>query len=535
MVLVALPVAIILLRYRISPNRRSVLTVGEGDVDIPEESDIPWRDSSRLTRLLIDHYASLDLPDWKKEGKVKAPRIILAKLQKGIDVDAVNDYLLSKKPWGAPGSTWPLHPRGDYDFTMMALAAVLHLFHGSGDPLRDETARHIAVRLIGIDDPTKRCDRVPNTFGLILESENHVLMTTGSRYLALKWAKENGVEIDDNSLELLGNRVKHLLEELYNPGPYEFNSDPYFGYTLTAVLILEAFGYDDVKEIAEKVLYRLNYNYALSSMGLRRAPPFRRQVKRACKTSLVKDYHSSMMEVWRSLFIEEEAESMISGGHEHSLMAAVLPYRPHAGIMTMLDIKDREYLFRIGNGKGSSPEIYSGGPGFLISSGGTPRSLISRIAARPSILLLDDGETDMEHVLRLSGPRCYWWKWNNTGVHRRFAVSSCPARVPSSWIPCRSNDLWRVYLRSGITIGVHSGNKLGIICILDGDPDEAFNIMNGQNGDVNRLRREFVFPDGRKVSYDVSSPKDKGVITAVDGGDIDRDLDDWTLLSGNFL
>ena len=201
----------------------------------------------------------------------------------------------------------------------------------------------------------------------------------------------------------------------------------------------------------------------------------------------------------------------------------------------MLDSKDREYLFRIGYGKGSSPEIYSGGPGFLISSGGTPRSIISRIAARPSILLLDDGETHIENVVRLSGPSIFWWRWNNTGVHRRFAVSSCPARVPSSWIPYRSNDLWSVYQRSGVTIGVHSGSELGIICILDEDPDGAFNILNSLNGDIDRLRNTFEFPDGREVSYDVRSPKDKCVITAVDGEEIDRDVDDWPILSGIFI
>jgi hypothetical protein len=241
-----------------------------------------------------------------------------------------------------------------------------------------------------------------------------------------------------------------------------------------------------------------------------------------------------MMDIWRSISTDEDIDPFIRWGYEHSIMAALLPYRPPDRIISMLDGSDREYFVQIGHGEGSSPEIYSGGPGFLISSGGTPRSIISRIVSRPTAVLLDDEETDLGKVLHLAGSMKNWLKWNNTGVHRRFAVSSCPVKIPDGWGPDQSNDLWKVFRRNGIAIGVHSSDDLGIICILDEDPGVAFTELNRLNGDRERLRNTFEFPDGRKLSYDVRSRKSKWVITAVDDEEVDRDLDRWPLMSGRY-
>ena len=69
---------------------------------------------------IVEHWAGKPLPDWKREGKISAPRICLARLHLRNTVDEVNEYLLSQKPWSGNGSSWLFH-RGDYDFAMVPL------------------------------------------------------------------------------------------------------------------------------------------------------------------------------------------------------------------------------------------------------------------------------------------------------------------------------------------------------------------------------------------------------------------------------
>lgn len=523
-----------LLRKRISANRSSTIKLKEGNMEVPAGRTINWKRSSVLNEALIEHFSSLPLPSWKKDGKVMAPRIALAKLHAEVDIDEVNRYLRSQSPWGAVGSKWFLNPSGDYDFTMMILVSILYGFSGRDRSLERSTSEHIVSKLLDVDIPLKDCTRVPSSFGMLMETENHILMITGSRYLYYKWAANNGMGGSPEVLSILEQRTMGILSDLENPGPYEFNSDPYIGFTLTALLNLEAYGSMKIRRKSRKVLDRLNYNYALSSLSLRRAPPFRRQVKRARKTSLVKDRHSSMMEVWASLIPGQDRDPIVGSGHEHAVMAALLPYRPADKVMSLLFNKKQEYLVQIGHGKGSSPEIYSAGPGFLISAGGVSRGSFSRIIARPTVILLDDEMAEMAKVIRLSGPGKDWWKWNNTGVHRRFAVAAGPVKVPRHWKPAEKSPLWEVFRRNGITIGVHSSENLGVVCIIDEEPKVALYALDHLNGDKGKLFHTFEFPGGRKLRYDVMSPKNKAVMISVDDEELDSDIDTWPLLSGVF-
>jgi hypothetical protein len=86
-----------------------------GNIPVPQERTISWRDQSALTEGILQHWASQELPDWQEEGKVKAPRVIIGKLALKRDLQEVNDYLLSQSPLGNSGSaqnqcaadTWP--------------------------------------------------------------------------------------------------------------------------------------------------------------------------------------------------------------------------------------------------------------------------------------------------------------------------------------------------------------------------------------------------------------------------------------------
>lgn len=527
--------AVFMLRKRLSANRWTSLELDNGDLNIPVNDDIHWNDASSHLDDVIQHYTEMDLGSWNAKNKEIPPRIILAKLKTADDedsIDEVNTYLRSMSPWGTPGSKWLLNRKGDYDFAMCGLVTVLHLFGDDDEMLNSESSEHIVKNLIGLDASLPITDRVPRTRGMFRESENHILMTVSSFYLAAKWAYDQGMEVDEDYLQDLEDESLRVIEDLGNPGPHEFNSRPYFGYTMAALLNLEAFGSEIVMDFAREVLDRYNFCYALSSLSLRRYPPFRRRVCKARKRSLTMDGHSAMMQMWVSFQEDVEENIIIESGHEHAIIAGLLPYRPPEIVMSLLFGKDPGYFVKMGHGKGSSPEIYSAGPGYLLSSGGTSRDIISRIIARPTCLILDDGKTEEKDLLWVSGPGIFFWNRNNTGVHDRFAVSRGRVRIPENWKPIAQNDFFLIFEESEVTIAVHSRFRLGIICILDMDPDEALEALTESNSSRSMLKRKFTFPNGRIIEYDLRSKKKEGVIVSVDGIHQNRDLDAWPLLDG---
>ena len=67
------------------------------------------------------------------------------------DLDAANEYLIEKKPWGTVGSTWAGHPDGDYDFTLAGLTPILFLFGDQPDVLYPKTREHLLNVLLPLD------------------------------------------------------------------------------------------------------------------------------------------------------------------------------------------------------------------------------------------------------------------------------------------------------------------------------------------------------------------------------------------------
>src|SRR5690606_11612405 len=124
--------------------------------------------------------------------------------------------------------------------------------------------------------------------------------------------------------------------------------------------------------------------------------------------------------------------------------AALHAYRPSPDVLSWVREKPAPYFVQIGRGPKASPEIYSGGPGYLLSAGGVHRGARSMILARPITLLLPDGAdhwTKCIHILG-KGP---WQSWNNTGVHRNFACANGPVHVPPHYQPVAERGEWRLY------------------------------------------------------------------------------------------
>lgn len=549
---------------------------------------------------VIEDWAARDLPSWKEEGKVTAPRILLAKLALGVDVDEVNSYLKAARPWAKIGSTWGLRPNGDYDFSLPPLTAVLYMYGdepegissvGGKALLEPVTREHLLSVLLNQDGPGFRTT-VPGSLGLVTETENHILMIEGSRYLKNQWLRRHGNQDPryDNRENGLESALAQFIREIEAAGPYEFNSSPYFGYTAMALLTLEAFAEEPVASAARSLLDRMNYEYALGSYGLRRYAPFRRQPRRASITDLTDHPHTAMMRVWVAR--ASGISLPIENNTHHAVFAALMSYRlpvntaalaargapvsgetsarvtsskrraqtPETANSAHNPAHNSEYFVRIGRGPGASPELYSGGPGYLLSAGGTGRPAASLIVARPTVLFADDGARDVSQTFTIGGEGDYH-SWNNTGVLHRFAVGSSPLSVPPQYTAIAVGDLWRVYAIGGgepILVAACDTGRVAVLYISSEEGSRTGVPREARPGDRTTpdpipLREQaealvqFLeqrspasvldagragLPDGRAVAFDLEAGPDEWVVVSVDGEATNRALPSWPRLDG---
>lgn len=486
---------------------------------------------------LIEEWAARDLVSWEDESKVTAPRIILAKLFTGRDIAEVNQYLLEAQPTAPSGSSWVLRPHADYDFTEIVLAGILHQFGDSPDILRPETADHLVDTLL-IEDGYKIRHTVPGSFGLVHDTENHLLMTEGSRYLRNLWLLRNGYT-DGNHKELTAEHAELLAEFIHGleiGALHEFNSQPYNGYTLTALLIIDAYAeHPQLKSAVRALLDRLSYQFALSDMQLRRSVPFRRQLSRADRTNFFDDPLSDMMAAW---FGEEYAIDSISlfGNHHQALIAAIMPYRPGDGVVKELGIPDFERLSIIGRGAKASPEIHAQGIGYLLSAGGVSWGPISSIVARPIMLLLSDGAVDRNDCFSIAG-KGEFTSWNNTGVYRDFAVANGLVHYPSSMQPVFEKDGFTIFLPisdNDLYVILYDDESLGILAVMPnwkGSAEDLAERVSKENSSRDALFHTFYHPNGSVYRYDPEAKRDTSVMISVDDYVLDRDYAAWARLS----
>jgi hypothetical protein len=510
-------------------------------VDIPPGLELefaertgPWAEATPLTRALFAEWADRPLVPWEETGRGsgQAARIALARLQERRELDETNAFLLAARPWGRSGSTWVLHRRGGYNFTLLPLTTILWLFGDQPEVLYPATRQHLLDVLL-IEDGGAFRTKVPRSLGLVSDTENHLLMTESARYLKNHWLRRHGAVEPryDNAANGLEARLLALLAKLRREGLYEFNSQPYIAYSLSPLLNLEAFAAEPVRAAARALLDELNWAYAHGSLELRHFPPFRRRDDRAGETSLHIGYQTAFMRVWASRGGWEPAHEVDlgRGGQAHALFAAALPYRPPDAVLAALHDKGRGYLVQLGHGPESSPEIYAAGRDYLLSAGGVHRGARSLLVARPTVLFLRDGATTLDEVFHLAGPGSAWRGWNNTGVHHDFAVAAGPVHVPAGARLHAEADGWRQYVGAGeLGIVVYQRTALGLLALFPaaGTADLLPAVM-AANPDGAALASRFRFPDGRELNYDPGAPAHLGVMTGAEGRTLDREFDRW--------
>ena len=508
-----------------------------GNIQIPKQRSLSFSNHSKLKQKILDGWTSKTPQDWKPNEKVnlKNSRIAISCLLEGKRIEEINNYLMNQKAVGHPGSPWLLYPLGDYDFTAMAFTALLYLFGEKPELLYPKTREHLLNNILTIEgDEFRR-----NVGYMFLEdSENHILMTEGSRFLKNQWLMKHGNTDPkyDNKINGVSKKLKIFLEEIETYGFYEFNSAPYLGYTYCALLNLYEFASGDIRDLAGKLLDRLNWQYALSSFKFKHFPPNRRRFGKSFKKNIDSDYHTVMLKVWASLFDDSLSIDMSRGQH-HALWATFASYKPSDKVMEWIINKPKPYFVKMGHGYNSCPEIISGDKGYLLSAGGANQGKRSLIVAKPIMLFLNDDAEEMSETFHMFGPGENFVEWNNTGVYQDFACTKGKVYIPEAKQALISSANWQIFsITEGVFLAIYSKKEIGVMAIVrSNSAKDVLNKIIENNGDESRLNTRFNHPNGNIIDYDLESPKDQWVITRVNRKNMDRDFSKWPFFeSPNF-
>ena len=502
-----------------------------GNIKIPTRRTLSFNNNSELKQNILDGWTSKTPQDWKPDEKVnlKNSRIVISCFLEGKRVEEMNKYLMRQKAVGHPGSPWLFYPLGDYDFTAMAFTALLYLFGEKPDILYPKTREHLLNNILTIEgNKFKR-----NVGYMFLEdSENHILMTEGSRYLKNQWLRNHGNNAPEynNKTNGVEKKLKNFLEEIDTYGFYEFNSAPYLGYTYCALLNLYEFSSGDIRSLSCKLLDRLNWQYALSSYKFKHFPPNRRRFGKDFKKNIDSDYHTVMLKVWSTLYDDSLSVNMSRGQH-HALWATFVSYKPADKVIQWILDKPRPYFVKMGHGFNSCPEILSGDKSYLLSAGGANQGRRSLIVAKPIMLFLDDDASEMKHAFHMFGPGDNFIDWNNTGVYQDFACTKGKVHIPLNKKALKSSGNWKIFLiNEGIYLATFSKEELGLMVIVRSNSEE--NILEDilkKNSDEKKLSTYFNHPNGNIIEYDLNSPKDQWVIKSINKISTNRNFSEWDL------
>lgn len=488
--------------------------------------------------------------NWTEYGKELMPRILLAALlsEDTTLIEEANKYIQTLDPWTIPKTTWKnyLFSHEYDDFSITILTTILWKFGKDPSILHPETKKHLLHHLLKFEGGEFHSLH-PGTFGLISDTENHILMISGSKYLKNRWISTQEKISDpafDNVQNGLEEKLVDYLEKIEKNGLSEFNSRPYIGYTLTALLNLHDFGSEKVQAACKKVLDLINYSYILSSCDFKRFPPFMRQTRYEKETSLIHCAQSVYMKTWLNFY--DLSQLHHPHMHKHALLALHSSYQLPAEVLSIADGNFNNYSAKICH-SGKFPEIYfagktASGEKFLLSAGGVTSyslsDLFSEIVTRPITLLLEGTGTDLSDTFYLAEPSAiqspgsYAKKRNNTGVYHNFACASCPVHVPTSARKIESLDDWELFeAKPDLFVAVYSKKDLGILALFPQDsPEGILSSIKKLNPNPSTLKKNFFFPNGKKLSYDTNASNTEWVISHENDIELERTFSSWPLM-----
>jgi hypothetical protein len=451
----------------------------------------------------------------------------------------------------------------------------------------------------------------------IPETENHLLMINSTKYLNNQFViRDLGAgsdvakpyEEDQEDLkEFFLEKAKDFLSEEF----IEYNSRPYARLSLAAFFNLFDFAEDqDVKRAAQMVLDFSFAKFAVGSHEGRRFVPFRRKreyLRVSIEEPIDPQRHTGLFDLGegadhliaigllyagqvQQLSGGQFSKGQISRGAAHEMVRpATSAYRPEEFVID-LAVRKQEIFQRL---KHDGAEIYSSGPGFLISGGGITSDLaysgsgIDEVdlawkrdfiddlgTALPTTILLSGtpDRTTLDSVLRIQGERSDEGKFrtydHNLCVWKGFAcgmniavpqeLESClrlhsPARPEWRFLDTAACPFFsgvgtptvpRLFIavcRQGCPTGV-SGCNVGLVEVVPAGNETFFafadrimtqnppGFFSGTSGTYHSARNQ-------KISFKVDAHQedsDEWGIESVDG-DEQEELGDWDFAEGDVL
>jgi hypothetical protein len=482
---------------------------------------------------IVKQWAEKQLPDWQQQAKVSANRVLMTKVALKSDPAEVNRYVLNAVPNAKSGTKWFMNPKGDYDFTEIALSFILNKYGNDTTRIFPDVARHLAMNLI-VSEGGDLHLFTPGTVWTMRETENHILMGNIGLYLKNQWVFANLYQEKkyDNQLNGVEDFLTNHLRKMLKTGFYEFNSDPYSGYSLTALLILHSCAEsDELRQLSEQILDNVFYKYAHTSLHFRYYPPMRRRMERAGDPGLDRNPVNSLAQTLFALQAKGNTVADFPAHNHHQALIAVLSdYRLPEEILQIMGNPPGEYLLKVGHGPKSSPEIVSRGSGFMLTAGGVQPGKVSQVGARPITLLTHNDAMKLDEIFHIKSEK-EMSKWNHTGVWHRLAVAEGKVHVPESAETIAEAAPWMVFYQDSLFVAVYQGENFGLMATFPSAHTEGCNLLIDlmeSNPEASLEDGVFVFPDTQTtVKFDVSARKNRWVVMEVDSLQTDRKIFKW--------
>ncbi|HWZ43537.1 MAG TPA: CVNH domain-containing protein [Candidatus Saccharimonadales bacterium] len=337
---------------------------------------------------------------------------------------------------------------GEYDVFLTSLLPMVYKY---GRVLPPAAVDHIVDELLNQRGPLDSGQL--DVFGLVPESENHVMNIETARYLTNQWVFTRTADPQfDNSRNGMDDWMLHHLQEFLKTDFIEYNARPYQDYSITALLNLYSFTSAQnpssrrVKMAAEMVLDYLMAKAAVSMNDSRRLAPFRRRVDHngPDMLSVQTDPQTafSMMFAGTTEILNEFVVSKFAPNNFGWEMqfAGVDDYRvPDPILDLMIERSHRSFFQRLHH---YADEAYAGSPSYLLSAGGHYATFAYRFAgvagdhddiglALPTTLLPDGRFHLLSDLIRFEGDSDDA-KRSNMCVTRDFACGLKP-QVPDRY------------------------------------------------------------------------------------------------------
>jgi hypothetical protein len=188
---------------------------------------------------------------------------------------------------GAVAGAQCSHP-GDYD---MALTNLVPMMYRYAPKLDADVQHHVLHDLLTQTGGASAVITNWSCCGIpIHETENHIMMTESARFLTNKLLYDEAAKLNagnpaaiaaaqapyDNKANGLQDWMLGHLQGFMKGDFHEYNARPYANYTFKAIHNLAEYADPPVSDAAHMVLDYLSAKWAVSSLGMRRAVPFRR-------------------------------------------------------------------------------------------------------------------------------------------------------------------------------------------------------------------------------------------------------------------